>query len=67
MLLDTPDGVVAWDRVSGDDRRRIIVNFTGADVATDLGDGWVVEVATGANDFAGVLRPDEAMVLVPNP
>ena len=64
-LLDAPDGVLAWDRMAGDDVRRVLVNFTGEPVATALGDGWTVEVSTHDRDdgIAGELRPDEAVIL----
>lgn len=60
VLLDAPEGVVAWERRAGDDVRRIAVNFTAAHVPFP-GD-WTAEVGTHPG-FAGVLRPDEAVVL----
>ena len=72
-LLDAPAGVLAWDRTSGDDRRRILVNFT--DLPVDLGaspaaDGtWTVAVASdgvGEGDALGpTLGPDQAVLLRP--
>ena len=63
MLLDAPEGVLAWERTAGDDVRRIAVNFT-PDEHPFAADGWTVEVGTHER-FAGVLRPDEAVVLKP--
>ena len=61
LLDDAPDGVLAYERADGDDRRRVWVNFAGAPVA--LPEGWVVELATaGAGDG---LPPDAAAVLRP--
>ena len=60
LLDDAPDGVLAYERRAGDDRRRVWVNFAGAPVA--LPEGWVVELATAPTgdslpaDAAGVLR-----------
>ena len=62
-LLDAPDGVLAWDRVAGIDRRRVVVNFTEDEVPVALADGWTVEVSSVGDGFAGVLRPDEGLVL----
>jgi alpha-glucosidase len=62
-LLDAPDGVLAWERRAGDDVRRVAVNFTAEEIAYDF-DGLVPEVSSVAPDgVAGVLRPDEAVVL----
>ncbi|QXC62065.1 DUF3459 domain-containing protein [Aquihabitans sp. G128] len=68
VLLDAPDGVVAWDRVDGGDARRLLVNFTDqpVDVAA-LADGWTVAVASdGTGEGAPApaeLAPDQALVL----
>lgn len=65
-LLDGPDGVLAWDRVAGADRRRILVNMTGDDVETDLADGWRAEVRSDDRPLtAGALLADQAVVLAP--
>ena len=59
LLDDTPDGVLAYERREGDDRRRVWVNFGVAPVA--LPEGWVVALATvGTGDG---LPPDAAAVL----
>jgi alpha-glucosidase len=63
-LLDAPEGVLAWERVAGDDRRRIVVSFYGEEIPYDTA-GWVVDVSSVGAGFAGVLRSDEALVLSP--
>jgi alpha-glucosidase len=73
-----PDGVLAYERVTddGDDRRVVLVNFTGEAVAVGgVGAGMVVEVASDAcadadtnaegAPFAGRLLGDQAVVLRP--
>ncbi len=69
-LLDAPSGVLAWDRTLGEDRRRVLVNFTEAPVAVgDLAAGWITSVATdGAGEGAAApteLAADQALVLRP--
>ena len=61
LLDDAPDGVLAYERSAGDDRRRVWVNFAGAPAA--LPEGWVVELATA--DTGDGLPPDAAAVLRP--
>ena len=62
-LLDARAGVLAWERVAGDDRRRVLVNFTHEPADFDA-DGWSVEVSSvGPGGTPGVLRPDEAVIL----
>ena len=67
VLLDTPEGVLAYDRVADDDVRRVVVNFTGEQVAVpDLLAGWWVEVDSGLDGerpAGSALGPDEALVL----
>jgi alpha-glucosidase len=62
LLDDAPDGVLAYERSAGDDRRRVWVNFAGA--ATALPEGWAVELAT-ADTAGGELPPDAAALLRP--
>jgi alpha-glucosidase len=69
-LLDAPVGVVAWDRADREDRRRVVVNFTDEPVdATDLVEGWIVEVASDGGGERGpaaaTLEGDQALVLRP--
>ena len=64
--LPAPDGVLAYERRAGDDRRTVLVSFAGepAEVPVD----GVVEVASDGrgegSSFAGVLAPDAAVVLL---
>ncbi|HEX5900846.1 MAG TPA: alpha-amylase family glycosyl hydrolase, partial [Solirubrobacteraceae bacterium] len=61
LLDDAPEGVLAYERADGQDRRRVWINFEPAAVA--LPAGWLVDVATfGAGD---ALAPDAAVVLRP--
>ena len=68
-LLDAPDGVVAFERRQGDDRRAVLVNFTSSPAAVDLPGHWVVEVDSGGGvegaRFDGRLAGDQAVVLAP--
>jgi alpha-glucosidase len=74
-LLDSPRGVVAWERRASRDRRAVLVNFTpdavdvrGTEVG-DLAQGAAVVVASdGVGEgvsFDGRLRPDQAVWLLP--
>jgi alpha-glucosidase len=58
---DAPDGVLAYERRAGDDRRLVWVNFAAA--PAPLPEGWVVELATAETDDG--LPPDAAAVLRP--
>jgi alpha-glucosidase len=68
-LRDAPAGVLAWDRVDGDDRRTVLVNFTAepVEVPAELTAGGVVEVASDGRGegepFSGRLPADAAIVL----
>jgi alpha-glucosidase len=67
-MLDLPEGVVGFERRAGDDRRLVLVGFTGDEVGLALPDGpWTVEVSSdGAGEgdrFSGSLGPDQALVL----
>jgi alpha-glucosidase len=66
-LRPAPDGVIAWDRALGTDRRTVLVNFTPAPVACAA--AGVVEVASdGAGEgaaWSGTLGPEQAVVLRP--
>jgi alpha-glucosidase len=61
LLDDAPDGVLAYERAEGDDRRRVWVNF-GRD-AVALPAGWSVQLATAGD--GDVLAPDAAAILEP--
>ena len=56
-LLDGPDGTIAWDRTHGDDRRRIVVNFTDTAIAV-ASDG-----APAGRPAPARLEADQALVL----
>ena len=63
--VDAPDGVLAYERAAGDDRRVVLVNFTPSPAMVDA--AGVVEVSSlGAGEgepFAGTLAADEAVIL----
>jgi alpha-glucosidase len=64
---DTPDGVLAYERVAGADRRLVLVNFTREAKAVPVS-GRVVVASDGASEggaFPGLLAPDTAVVLAP--
>jgi len=65
--VETPAGVLGWERAAGDDRRVVYVNFTGEE--HDVAPGGTVEVASdGAGEgapFTGRLAPDQAVVIRP--
>ncbi len=64
-LLDAPAGVVAWERVAGDDRVRAVVNFTSDEQCVAPG-GRVLVASDGAGEgavFDGRLGPDRALLL----
>jgi alpha-glucosidase len=64
-LLDATDGVVAYERAHGDDRRTVLVNFTGEPQPVEH--RGIVEVSSaGAGEgeaFSGKLAADEAVIL----
>lgn len=67
-LLDSPDDVLAFRRVHGDDERVVLVSF--GEAAADVADltGTVVVASTGqgaGQSFDGRIGPDEAVVLRP--
>lgn len=68
-VVEAGDGVLAWERTDGADRRIVAVSFTAEPVATRLGADLVVEVASdgrGEGDtFSGLLGPDSAVILRP--
>ncbi|HYH49628.1 MAG TPA: alpha-amylase family glycosyl hydrolase [Acidimicrobiia bacterium] len=65
-LLDTPSGVLAYER-DGDDPRRVLANFADEPADFGLAGGWMVEVATSARQegkpYGGRLAALEAVVL----
>ncbi|HVM10744.1 MAG TPA: alpha-amylase family glycosyl hydrolase [Acidimicrobiales bacterium] len=67
--LDAPEGVLAYVRASGDDRRLVLVNFTDDEIACEVADSWRVEVSSvrgpdGAG-YEGTLGANEAVILHP--
>jgi alpha-glucosidase len=67
MLDDVPASVVAWDRVHGDERRRVLVSFSSEPVEVELDGPWRVDVASdGVGEgeaFTGTLTSSQAVVL----
>jgi alpha-glucosidase len=67
--LDAPNGVLAYERVLGDDRRVVLVNFTAKQCAVEVAGTWRVEVASdskGEGDaYSGKVGPDQGLVLRP--
>ena len=68
--VDAPPGVLAWQRADGDDRRVVVVNFTGSNQTLDVPAGdWSVEVASDGDGegaaWGGCLAADQAVVLRP--
>jgi alpha-glucosidase len=68
-VLAAPDGVLAWGRSQGHDRRVVLVNFTGDEVAAPAEGALLVEVASDGDGegmpYGGRLRPDQALILRP--
>lgn len=68
IIDDVADGVLAWERRSGRDRRIVAVNFTDEPVDTPGIDGTVEVSSDGAGEgepFAGRLAPDRAVIVRP--
>jgi alpha-glucosidase len=67
VVPDTPEDVFAYERHSGSDRRVVVANFGESAESVDVGDGWVVEVATArsleGSAWSGQLGPESAVVL----
>jgi alpha-glucosidase len=62
-LCDAPEDVLAYERVWGDDRRLVLVNFGDRAVDVGLDPSWQLEVASGPHREAGVLPAHGAAVL----
>jgi alpha-glucosidase len=63
-------GALVWERVSGDDRRVVVVNMDDTPATVEVPDGqWAVEVASDGNGegapFGGLVAGDVAVVLRP--
>ena len=65
-LLDTPGDVLAYERVSGEDRRLVLVNFGEQAAHVPLAEHWQVEVASASQPDAGSLPPHAAALLRPS-
>ncbi len=69
VLDRAPEGVLAWARAQGNERRTVAINFTSSAQALALDEDWMVEVASdGAGEggpWRGQLGPDQAVVLRP--
>jgi alpha-glucosidase len=62
---EAPDGVLAYERDAGTDRRLVLVNFTESPVRVEAG-GRVTVASDGIGEghaFSGILGPDTAIVL----
>ena len=68
-VLPSPDGVLAYERQAGADRRRVLVNFAAAPATVVPDEAWTVEVSsdgTGEGEpFPGVLPASTAVILQP--
>jgi hypothetical protein len=57
--------VLAYQRVSGEDRRLVLVNFGDHPVDVPLPEPWHVEVTSAKQPDAGSLPPHSAALLRP--
>jgi alpha-glucosidase len=66
-FVPAPDGLLAYERRLGDDRRTVLVNFTASEVPHPA--VGIVEVASDGRGegeaYGGVLGPEQALVLRP--
>ena len=67
--LESPAGVLAWERAAAGAGRGGLVNFTGEPATLELEGAWNVEVASDGRGegalYPGSLAPDAALVLSP--
>jgi alpha-glucosidase len=67
--LDAPDGVLAFERSSGSDRRVVLVNFGPSAASVRLDGDWSCEVASDhrppGGPYDGTVDADAALVLRP--
>ena len=61
-LLEAPDGVLAYERVDGDDRLRVLLNLTGEDVALAWSGDPLLSTLPGEPRL-GVVRANEGLVI----
>ncbi len=68
--LPAPEGVLAWRREHGADRRVVLVNFGTEPAASPVPGAWRVDVSSdGAGEkapYPGRLAPDQALVMSPS-
>jgi alpha-glucosidase len=64
-LHEAPEDVLAYERVSSEDRRLVLVNFGERPVDVPLPEPWHVEVASATQPDAGALPPHSAALLRP--
>ena len=68
-LLPAPEGVLAYERRLGDDRRAVVVNFASTECTAPLEGNWRVEVGSDGRGeghaYEGRLGPDQAVILHP--
>ncbi|MFN3215232.1 MAG: alpha-amylase family glycosyl hydrolase [Acidimicrobiales bacterium] len=72
-LLESPEGVVAWERTNGEDRVVVAVNFTSEPRSMDLTGEVLLSSLVGGDRAAqgsstadaGELGPDEAVIVIP--
>ena len=62
-LRDAPDGVLAYERVWGVDRRLVFINFGDRPASMRLKSSWQVEVTSRPQPSSSVLPPHGAAVL----
>ena len=65
--LDTPDGVLAYERSDGQDTRRVAINFSAAPVAVDIGNGWSAHVTSDGRPFDGAIGAYQAVLFALTP
>ena len=67
LWLPAPEGALAYQRVSGPDRRAAIVNFTDHELPVPLDGVWRVEIASDGHGegslYSGTVAPSAALVL----
>ena len=67
--VDSPPGVLAYERAStnGDDRRIVVVNFTDVQKEIELPGEWTIEIASDGDQegehYRGRVSADQALIL----
>jgi alpha-glucosidase len=62
-MRDAPQDVLAYERVSGSDRRLVLVNFGGRTVDVPIETSWQLELASRPQPGPAALPPYAAAVL----